>query len=202
MDLSWGFLLPVWPPSNPSSQPTSHTSRGHMTSCTLTRLLEYSTLLFSSFPIILSSGFSSSLTPFSSAHHLPTLDCSAPAGCVGPLVTDEVGALREGLSTVITLVGSLPTMHAMVLQQRGGAAEALAAHSTAVGPLACVGALVLNKGGGAVEGLAAVGAAVRAAWQMGAGMDGQNRALAKALAALRALERLFPGVAAGMRDKC
>lgn len=63
MDLSWGFLLPVWPPSNPSSQPTSHTSRGHMTSCTLTRLLEYSTFLFSSFSIILSSGFSSSLTP-------------------------------------------------------------------------------------------------------------------------------------------
>lgn len=158
--------------------------------------------LSSSFSSILLSSFFKFPDPISSAHHLPTRDWLAAAGCVGPLVSDEVGALREGLSTVITLIRSLPTMHAMVLQQRGGATEALATHSTAVRPLACVGALVLNESRGAVEGLATVGAAVCAAWQMGAGMDGQNGALTKALAALRALEGLFTGVAAGVGDKC
>lgn len=82
-----------------------------MTSCTLTHLLEYFVLLFS-------TSFSSIhkfLDPISSAHHLPTRDWLTAAGCVGPLVADEVGALREGLSTVITLIRSLPTMHAMVL---------------------------------------------------------------------------------------
>lgn len=117
-------------------------------------------------------------------------------------MADEVRALREGLSTVIALVRSLPTMHTMVLQQRGGATEALATHGAAVWPLACVRALVLNECGGTVEGLATVGTAVCAARQMGTGMNGQNRALAKALAALRALEGLFTGVAAGVGDKC
>lgn len=146
-----------------------------MTSCTLTHLLEYFILLFStSFSSIILSGFFKFPDPISSAHHLPTRDWLAAAGCVGPLVADEVRALREGLSTVITLIRSLPAMHAMVLQERGGATEALATHSTAVWPLACVRALMLDECRGAIEGLATVGAAVCAAWQVGAGMDGQN----------------------------
>lgn len=87
-----------------------------MASCTLTYLLEYFVLLFStSFSSILLSGVFKFPDPISSAHYLPTRDWLAAAGCVGSLVADEVGALREGLSTVITLIRSLPTMHAMVL---------------------------------------------------------------------------------------
>ena len=55
---------------------------------------------------------------------------------MGPLVADEVGALREGFPTVIALVGPLPAVDPVMLQQRGGAAEALATHGTPVGPLA------------------------------------------------------------------
>lgn len=61
-----------------------------------------------------------------------------PASRVGPLVANEVGALREGLSTVIALVGPLPTVDPVMLQQRGRAAEALAADGAPVGPLARV----------------------------------------------------------------
>lgn len=57
---------------------------------------------------------------------------------MGPLVADEVGALREGLSTVITLVGPLTAVDPVMLQQCGRAAEALATHGAPVGPLARV----------------------------------------------------------------
>lgn len=57
---------------------------------------------------------------------------------MGPLVADEVRALGESLATVIALVGPLPAVDPVMLQQRGRAAEALAAHGAPVGPLARV----------------------------------------------------------------
>lgn len=116
------------------------------------------------------------------------------AGVMLGLMPLEMAGAGEGLPAALTLVGSLPIVHADVLRQFGGDAESPAALRTEEVLVPRVGLLVPLEGGGTSEGLAALGARK---WPL-AGVDAlvaqQTRGLREGHTAVGALEGPLAGV--------
>lgn len=72
---------------------------------------------------------------------------------VHPLVLGQRGALAEGLPTLLALVGPLPGVGPLVSDQLGLLAEGLPTLPTAIRPLPGVHPLVVDEAGALTEGL-------------------------------------------------